>query len=133
MTTLFPMTRMLDAFNGTCDSTDRRSPSFTPRADVLEGEKEYRLMIDLPGVKNDDLEINLEGQTLTVKAHRKTEVPEDFKLRRQERPGEVAYSRSFSLGNEVDSEKIDAQLEAGMLRITLAKNTQVLPRKIEVK
>ena len=134
MTTLLPLTRMIDAaWNGARETMDHPSATVTPRADVLEGDKEYHLMLDLPGVKTEDLEINLEGQTLTVKAQRRTEVPEDFKLRRQERAGDVTYSRSFNLGTEVDSDKIDARLEAGMLKITLAKNTQVLPRRIEVK
>ena len=75
MTTFMPMTRMIDAaFKGTLDNcqTGEHTPNLTPRADVLESETEFRLVLDLPGVKTSDLEINVEKQTLIVKAGKET-------------------------------------------------------------
>ena len=136
MTTFFPMTRVLDAaLNGnldTCRTADAQA-ILTPRADVLEGEKEYRIVMDLPGVQPDGLEINLENQTLFVKASRTGEVPEGFELRRHERAGKVQFNRTFNLGNAVDADHISAKLDEGILRIMLPKSQTSLPRRIEVK
>jgi HSP20 family protein len=136
MTTLFPMTRMLDSvLNGALDSwTDSENLAhFVPRADVLEGQKEYRIVMDLPGVRHADLDINLEGQELTVKADKDATVPEGFEVRRNERSGKVQFTRTFTLGNAVDSEKIEAALDSGVLTITLPKSDVSLPRRIQVK
>ncbi len=136
MTTLFPTTRMLEAAlknsRDHCRTTDQRA-SWTPRADVLEGEVEFRIVLDLPGVQIEDLEINLEKQTLTVKATKANPVPEGFELRRHERAGEVQFNRTFNLGEAIDGEKIAAELKHGVLQINLPKSEVTLPRRIDVK
>ena len=89
--------------------------------------------MDLPGVKADHLEIDLENQTLTVKAQRETNLPEGYASRRRESPAAGRFERSFTLGNAVDADKIAARLEDGVLMVTLPKNDKSLPRRIEVK
>lgn len=135
MNTLLPVTRMLDALTYGLDSWNPAEGDIwhSPRADILEGEKEYRILMDLPGVQTSDVEINVEGQTLTVKAQRPGDVPEGFTLRRHERPGPVSFSRSFTLGSAVDAETIVAGFENGVLRVTLPKSERSLPRRIEVR
>ena len=136
MTTLFPVTRMLDTvLNGALDNwTDGEHVShFVPRADVLEGEKEYRIVMDLPGVTAESLEVNLEGQELSVKAVKDNQVPEGFQVRRHERSARMEFNRSFTLGNAVDAEKIEASLTDGVLRISLPKSEVSLPRRIQVR
>lgn len=135
MNTLLPVTRMLDALTCGLDSWNPAEGDIwhSPRADILEGEKEYRILMDLPGVQTSDVEINVEGQTLTVKAQRPGDVPEGFTLRRHERPGPVSFSRSFTLGSAVDAETIVAGFENGVLRVTLPKSERSLPRRIEVR
>jgi HSP20 family protein len=135
MNTLLPVTRMLDALSCGLDSWNPTEADIwhSPRADILEGEKEFRILMDLPGVQNSDLEINVEGQTLTVKAQRPGDVPEGFTLRRHERPGPVSFSRSFTLGSAVDAEGIEAGFENGVLRVSLPKSQRSLPRRIEVR
>jgi HSP20 family protein len=133
MNTLFPMTRMLDAaLNNSCHEGDR-SIGRTPRADVLEGEKEFQVLMDLPGVKHGDLDLSIESQTLLVKANRKESVPEGFEARRTERTGHATFNRTFSLGNAVNSEGISAKFNDGVLTITLPKSEKNLPRRIEVQ
>jgi HSP20 family protein len=135
MNTLLPVTRMLDALTCNLDSWNQAEADIwhSPRADILEGDKEYRILMDLPGVLANDLEINLEGQTLTVKAQRASSVPDGFQLRRHERPGPVSFSRSFTLGSAVDAETIGAGFENGVLQVTLPKSQRSLPRRIEVR
>ena len=139
MNSLLPMTRMIDAaLHGNlnrCEPAGSWSvdhPNTPILADVLEGEKEYRIVLDLPGVGNDDLELNLEHQTLTVKAERKLDVPEGFTSRRAERADKMTYARTFRVGNGVDLEGIKAVLKDGVLEIALPKSQQGLPRRIEI-
>ncbi len=136
MNTLFPMTRMLDAaLNNSRNSWNEADGSvgITPRADILEGEKEFRVMMDLPGVQLKDLDLSIEDQTLWVKAERTESVPEGFETRRNERTGKTTFSRTFSLGNVVNADDINAKFEYGVLTITLPKSDKSLPRRIEVR
>jgi len=133
MNTLFPVTRMLDAALNNTWSEGDGSMGRTPRADILEGEKEFRVLMDLPGVQHDDLELSVEDQTLWVKAERKESVPEGFESRRTERSGHLTFSRTFSLGNAVNPEDITAEFRNGVLTITLPKSEKSLPRRIQVK
>jgi hypothetical protein len=57
-----------------------------PRTNVLEGAEDYRIVMDLPGVRNEDLDISLENEVLTIKAERSLEVPEGYQSRRSELP-----------------------------------------------
>lgn len=139
MNSLLPMTRMIDAaLHGNlnrCEpagSWNEAHPNTPILADVLEGDQEYRILLDLPGVRSEDLEINVEHQTLTVKAERTLEVPEGFASRRQERSNKASFARTFRLGTGVDADAIKAGLKEGVLEIILPKTEQSLPRKIEV-
>ncbi len=134
MNTLIPLTRIFDAaLNNNYETERAQTFGVVPRADISEGDKEFRITMDLPGVKADDLEINLENQTLTVKATRENSMPEGFETRRRERPGATQFERSFTLGNSVDHDLIGASLDKGVLTLTLPKSDQSLPRRIEVK
>ncbi len=136
MNTLFPVTRMLDAaLQGQLNNLNEAdgTPGRTPRADILEGEKEFRVMMDLPGVPHENLDLSIEDQTLLVKAERAESVPEGFEPRRSERAGHVTFSRTFSLGNSVNVDGIEAKFSNGVLTITLPKSEKSLPRRIEVQ
>ena len=134
MNTLFPLTRIFDAaMTSNFDGQTSRNCGLAPRADISEGEKEFLIAMDLPGVKTDDLEIDLENQTLTVKANRENSLPEGFEARRRERMSTAKFERSFNLGTSVDIDNIGATLDSGVLQITLPKSDQSLPRRIEVK
>lgn len=134
MNSLIPLTRIFDAAltNG-LEQNLERAWTASPRADILEGEREFRIAMDLPGIRAENLEIGLENQTLTVKASRESDLPEGFQPRRRERPDTGRFERTFTLGNAVDADKIGARLEDGVLMITLPKSDKSLPRRIEVK
>ena len=104
-----------------------------PRVDVLESEKAYVLEADLPGVKKDDLKIELERNVLTIEAQRKTERSEELQGLHIERATNARFFRSFTLGREVDSDQIEAYFTDGVLRLTVPKKEQALPRRISVK
>ena len=144
LTTMIPMSRMIDAalndtinhaFNPNCDAfgVENQARTASPRADILEGSHEFRIVMDLPGIKTKDLDISIENQLLTVKAERSVDLPEDFESRRRERAGQMAFSRSFTLSNAVEVDQISAQLTDGVLQLVLPKSEKSLPRRIEVK
>lgn len=95
-----------------------------PPVDIYENKDELLIFADLPGVAKDDLRIHFDKGQLTlegsVREHSADEEPFD-------------YRRSFVVPQGVDAEKISAQLQNGVLRVTLPKPAALKPRQIEVK
>ncbi len=102
----------------------------TPAVDVLETKEAYILEADLPGVNKEGLEILLEGNELTILGHRSITGPQVEVVYRESRPAD--YMRIFELDPAVDTEKIDAKVEQGVLVLNLPKCENVKPRKIAV-
>ncbi len=136
MNTFLPMRRCLDtAFfepSRLYGLPTEQSVNRTPRADILEGEKNFLVRLDMPGGGVDDLDINLENQMLTVKAEREFSTPEGYDARHREIPANVNYERSFNIGKSVDVDGINAKFENGILEITLPRSAKSMPRQIEV-
>jgi HSP20 family molecular chaperone IbpA len=137
---LIPMSRideMLDGFFGTRSwplaPGNGRQIRHLPQADILEGEKDYLIRLDVPGATRENLEIHLEDQTLTLKAERELPAPENYQVRHKELPSKLIFERTFNLGREIDADHISAKLENGVLTVTLPKSATALPRRIEVK
>lgn len=97
---------------------------FTPAVDVVEDDAKFELFADLPGVKQEDLDIQVDKDVLTIKGERKLE-------KKGERVA-GAFSRSFTLPKTVDVEKIAATLKDGVLTVTLPKRPEAQPRQIKV-
>lgn len=104
---------------------------FAPSALTDEGDK-FVLRVDAPGVADKDVHVELENGTLTVTAERKDEVPAGYAVKRRER-GTIRFSRSYSLGEQLDPEKTTAQLKDGVLTVTVAKSPAATRRQIQVK
>jgi HSP20 family protein len=97
---------------------------FTPAVDVTEDDQKFELYADLPGVKQEDLDIQVEKDVLTLRGERKIE-------RKGERAA-GAFSRAFTLPKHVDVEKIAASLKDGVLTLTLPKRPEAQPRQIKI-
>lgn len=91
----------------------------------------YELKADLPGVRENDIELSLENNTLTLNVERAPEVPEGYTVHRQERGG-WKLARSFTLPAKVDPEKVRASLTDGVLTVTVEKAPESQPRRISV-
>lgn len=107
--------------------------SFIPAVDIFEDEQHLVLHLEVPGIKQQDLSINLENQTLTVKGQRNFEAnqKEENYHRIERRYG--SFTRTFSLPQTVDTEAISAQYDAGVLTISIAKKAEAKPRQIKVE
>ena len=105
-------------------------PFVAPDVNIYETQDGYILQAEMPGVTKEGLEITLEGNTLTFVGRRRDEA----------RPGNVLYSESrgtnfrrvFELDPAIDTSKVSARMEQGVLTLTLPKSERVKPRKIAV-
>ncbi|MFH1843180.1 MAG: Hsp20/alpha crystallin family protein [bacterium] len=139
MNALIPLSNLDSVFDGfftphrRCHPTNGHTAQVVPHADILEGDNDYQIRLEVPGFSNDDLSLEVEDQVLTIKAQREQEIPEGYKAHRKELLNKQAVRRSFNLGKEIDADNISAKLEGGILVVTLPKTEKVLPRRIEVK
>jgi HSP20 family molecular chaperone IbpA len=105
---------------------------FTPTVDIFETDKEITLLADMPGVKGEDLLIDLHENVLTLDGNvRPPESPGEIDVLREYRTGK--YYRQFTLSEIVDQAEIKAQLKDGVLRLTLPKVKAATPRRITVQ
>lgn len=132
---MYPIAHFINAALDAAPTFGRTVPAteHLPRTNILEGEQDFRIVMDLPGVRNEDLDISLEGKMLTVKAERDLATPEGYAGRRLELAAKVTWKRSFDLGDGIDAEKIGARLEHGILTLTLPKSDKAMPRRIQVQ
>lgn len=105
--------------------------TYVPDVDILESEDAILLHADLPGVKPDDVDIDLREGILTLTA--KVERPES-QQRLIYREYEIGgYQRRFTVGERIDAGKINAQFDNGVLTLTLPKAEEAKPRKIKIQ
>jgi HSP20 family protein len=117
--------------NRSASNNERVAEQFiTPRATVLEDADGYTLEVEMPGVNKETLEMWVENNELTISGRRAMPAVEGTLLHRESRPEN--FRRSFELDPSIDSEKISAKIEQGVVRLTLPKAEQVKPRKIAV-
>jgi HSP20 family protein len=103
-----------------------------PAVDVFEKEDRFVIKAELPGMKEDDIDVSVVGDTLSIKGEKKTETEvkkEDYY--RSERSYGSFY-RSIPLPSNVDADKVEASFEDGVLQVTLPKSAKVKPKKIPV-
>lgn len=108
------------------------SGTFVPAVDVYEDEHNIVLNVEVPGIKQDDIDIRLENNTLTIRGERKfeQEVKEENFHRIERNYG--AFTRSFTLPNTVDPEQVSADYDNGVLKVKLAKRAEAKPKQIKV-
>jgi HSP20 family protein len=104
------------------------------RVDVQESENAYVVKADLPGVKKDDIRVEIDGDVVTIsaEAREEKEVKEQGKVIRSERY-RGALQRSFSLGHEVDESAAAAKLTDGTLELTLPKKVTSAAKKLTIQ
>ncbi len=102
-----------------------------PPVNVWDRTDAIMVEMELPGVKNDQIDISVTGGELTIKVNRPDETQQGMVFHRRERPV-GAFHRSLRLPVEVDSNRVEAELRNGVLTITLPKAESAKPRKINV-
>ena len=106
--------------------------TFAPPVDVYEDEHNVTLKIEVPGIDEKDIDVRIENNVLTVHGERKFEKEEkEENFRRVERQY-GSFTRTFTLPTTVDAEKVSANYEKGILKITLPKKAEAKPKQIKV-
>jgi HSP20 family protein len=105
---------------------------WAPAIDVFEKEDKFVMKAELPGMKEEDIDISIVGDTLTIEGERKaeSEVKEDDYYYCERSYG--SFSRSIAIPSNVDAQKIEANYEDGVLEVSLPKTSKVKPKKISV-
>jgi len=104
---------------------------YTPRIDIWESDEELVLYADLPGVSTEDLDIQFENRELRI--HGKVAPRHENRSFLYGEYGIGDFYRTFTIGETIDSKKISAELQNGVLTLHLPKTEAVKPRRIAVK
>lgn len=121
-----------DTFTTRGEEKELISGKWTPSVDIYESENALVLSAELPGIEEDDIEIKIENNTLTLKGERKFEKEtKEENYHRVER-AYGSFSRSFTLPHYIDHDKIKAEHENGVLKITMPKKPELKPRKVKI-
>jgi HSP20 family protein len=107
-----------------------RTPRLMP-VDLFRNGDQYVLSADLPGIDPDSVDLDVDGQLLTIRAERQQPVDEDVKWLAHERPY-GSYMRQFTLGDGVDRDRITATYSHGVLSVIVPMAERAKPRKISV-
>jgi HSP20 family protein len=118
-------------FGRSGDRSARRAGAFPP-VNLYETVDGYVLTAELPGLAAEEIDIQIEGNRVTVGGERRIEHPEDASLHRTERAA-GSFRRSVELPAEVDPEKAEASHRDGVLRLRIPKSERHQPRKIAVQ
>jgi HSP20 family protein len=121
-----------DVFTGRGEEKEMVASSWAPSVDIYETENELILSAEVPGIEEKDIEIKVEDSTLTIRGERKfeKETKEENYHRIERSYG--SFSRSFTLPNYVDQDKIQAEHENGVLKITMPKKMELKPRTVKI-
>jgi HSP20 family protein len=99
--------------------------------DAWRAGDEFVVEFDLPGVKAEDVDLDVERNVLTVRAERLTSEGKDTEMIAAERPRGV-FSRQLFLGDNLDTDRVKAEYDAGVLRLTIPVSEKAKPHKIEI-
>ncbi|HXT10928.1 MAG TPA: Hsp20/alpha crystallin family protein [Candidatus Angelobacter sp.] len=116
--------------NQTTNARPVREEYVAPNVNIFETPEGYVLQAEMPGVTKDGLEIMLEGTEITIVGRRTPESVSGEPLFRER--SRADYRRVFELDPAIDTEKVSAKIEQGILTVTLPKSEKVKPRKITV-
>lgn len=105
---------------------------FIPQADIYESKDSITVLADMPGVDQNSIDITIEKNVLTITASVRPAEQKGYSLSYSEfQMGD--YRRTFTLSNEIDRDNIEAVVKNGVLKLTLPKSKESLPKKIVVK
>ena len=106
---------------------------FTPRANLAEAENEYEVTVELPGLKPEEVNVEMKNGELWITGEKHEEQEEKGKTYHRIERRSGSFRRAFHLPTALKEEAIEAKFENGVLRVTVPKAEEVKPKRIEVK
>jgi HSP20 family molecular chaperone IbpA len=113
-------------------ASGKDSPAIVPRVDVLEDQTGITVLADLPGVRRDQLDLKVDGDTLWIEGTVDTQAPDGLAPVHMELRV-PRYRRAFTLSRELDPSGIQASLKDGVLNLRIPKQAHAQPRRIQVQ
>jgi len=104
---------------------------FTPAVDIKEDAESYTVILEVPGVKQENLNISLQDNVLTIRGHKEQKQEQEGQYRRVE-CSYGSFARSLSLPRNVDGSDVSANLHDGVLEVRLPKHEAAKPRQIQI-
>ena len=125
--------RMLQLFEEPFSLAMFREPvGWMPDVDISETDAEIVVRAELPGMKKEDVEIQIEGNLLTLKGEKREEKEENEKERYLYECSYGSFQRSFTLPTTVKEDEVKAEFTAGVLKVTLPKNGEPRGKKVPI-
>ena len=124
--------RVFDAFFGTGASTATRARRWVPAMDLVETEDQLVLKADLPGMTHDDINIEVKDGVLTVSGERRAEHQENSEGFYRVERAFGQFSRSMSLPDGIDADKIAADFHDGVLEVRIPKPEERKPHRVQI-
>lgn len=115
------------------DAVATRRTTFAPSIDISETEDQYMIDVEVPGMDKKDINLNVEKNTLTISGEREFSQEEDGKKYHRVESHYGSFSRSFTLPDNADLDKINATYDNGILKITVDKSEQATKKQIKIK
>src|ERR1700693_3685097 len=106
--------------------------AWIPPVDIVEEKDRIRMTAELPGFKENEIEIQMEGGVLTFRGERRSESEKEGRTYHRMERSYGQFIRSFTLPNNVDRERIKASFENGLLQIEMPKREEAKPRQIKI-
>ncbi|MGV7219931.1 MAG: Hsp20/alpha crystallin family protein [Nitrospinales bacterium] len=103
------------------------------RVNISETPESYTLVAEVPGLKEENIDIEAKDGVLTLKGHQETKEESEDKNYRVREFSERRFERSFRLGDTVDQDNIEAQLKDGLLTVTVPKREEAKPKAVKIK
>lgn len=123
-------------FNGTRGPAPQQGifdRTISPAIDTVETKNEFVVMCDLPGVSGGDLDITVTKDVLTIKGEKKGEAKKEESQYYRRESWSGSFQRTIALPTGIDSNKVEADFNSGVLEVKLPKREEVKPKQISIK
>ena len=111
---------------------DTDAPAFNPHCEIEETDRNFFLRFEVPGVREEDLDVEMKGQVLKISGERKKRIEEKGRAVHYSEMAFGNFERSFTLPDIVDLGSVEAEYDQGLLTVTAPKRESVTPRKIAI-
>ncbi|MFO7846162.1 MAG: Hsp20/alpha crystallin family protein [Balneolaceae bacterium] len=115
------------------DAIANQTSTFTPNINISETDDIVSIEVDIPGMKKEDIQLDIENGALTVRGERKNKREEDGRTFHRVETQYGTFERSFQLPDHVDEESVEATYNDGILQIDMKKKEEKLRKQIAIK
>lgn len=110
-----------------------RTSAFVPALDISENDSHYTITVEIPGVRKDDVQVELRDDMLVIQGEKKSEREEKKERGRHVERSYGSFSRAFTLPSDADAERLEASFKEGVLTVRIPRREALKPKQIAIK